>query len=67
MALVGASRVETMREGNTNVVVKTDMVVDTDTGLLLERKTILAAVPTADGNTAIVAGQRTSVVSIQVV
>ena len=55
-----------MRDGATNVAVKTEMVVDTETGLLLERKTLLAEVQTEDGGTAIIAGQRTSVAAVQV-
>ena len=65
MALVG-TRIETMREGDANVAVKTDVVVDTKTGLLLERKTVLVAVPTEDGQTAIITAQKTEVAVIQV-
>ena len=65
MAVVG-TRIETMREGDTNVAVKTDIVVDTETGLVVERKTFLAEVQTEDGGTAIIAAQKTEVSAIQV-
>lgn len=65
MALVG-TRVERIREGDTNMAIKTEVVADTETGLLLERKTIVAEVQTEDGQTAIIAGQKTSVAAIQV-
>ena len=65
MALVG-SRVEAMRDGDTNLAVKTDVILDPSSGLMLERKTVVAEVQTRDGRTAIVAGQKTSVAAIQV-
>ena len=65
MALVG-TRIEMMREGDANVAVKTDIVVDTETGLVVERKTVLAEVQTEDGGTAIVAAQQTEVAAIRV-
>ena len=66
MALVG-TRVQAMQDGNTKVVVKTDVVVDTETGLILERKTVLAEVLTESGHhKAVVAGQQTRVAAIQV-
>ena len=65
MAVVG-TRVETMRDGNTNLAVKTDIMVDPKSGLVLERKTVVAEVKTEDGRTAVVAGQKTSVTAIQV-
>lgn len=60
MAVVG-SRIETMQDGDIKVAVKTDMVLDTTTGVLLERKTVLAG-----NDKAMVAGQKTTVAAIQV-
>ena len=65
MAVVG-SKIETMRDGDTTVAVKTDIVVDTNTGLLLERKTVLAGVQTDSGETAVVVGQKTTLAAVQV-
>lgn len=65
MAVVG-TKVETMQEGDTKVAVKTDVMVDTNTGLLMERKTVFAEVPTEGGGTAVIAGQRTSLAAIEV-
>ena len=65
MALVG-TRVEAMRDGNTNLTVRTDVVLDTETGLVLERKTVVAEVQTEDGKTAVIASQKTSVAAVQV-
>lgn len=66
MALV-ATKVETVKEGNTNLTVKSDIVLDTETGLVLERKTVLAEVATESGqHVAVVAGQQTRVAAIRV-
>ena len=65
MAVVG-SKVETMRDGDTTIAVKTDIVIDTNTGLLLERKTVVAGVKTDRGETAVIAGQKTTLAAIQV-
>ena len=65
MALVG-TRVEAIREGNTNLTVKTDILLDPETGLVVERKTVVAEVQTEDGKTAVIAGQRTTVAAVQV-
>lgn len=66
MALVG-TRVQTVHDGENTVAVKTDVVVDTETGLVLERQTVLAEVLTESGNhKAVVAGQQTRVSAIQV-
>lgn len=65
MAIVG-TKVEMMREGNTNVAVKTDVVLDMETGAVLERKTVLAAAPTASGDVAMITAQRTSVTALPV-
>lgn len=60
MAVVG-SRVETMQDGDITVAVKTDMVLDTETGLVLERKTVLAG-----NDQGVVAAQKTTIAAIQV-
>ena len=65
MAVV-STKVEVMREGNAEVAVKTEQVLDVETGLVLERKTIVAAVPTKDGKTAVIAGQQTTLAAVQV-
>ena len=62
MALVGGSRVETVQDGENTLAVKTDVVVDTESGLLVERKTVVAEVLTESGNhKAILVGQQTTV------
>ena len=66
MAVVG-SRVQTMQDGDNAMAVKTDVVVDTETGLLLERKTVVAEVLTESGNhKTLLVGQRTSVAAVEV-
>ena len=65
MAVVG-TKFEVMREGNAEVAVKTEQVLDIETGLVLERKTVVAAVPTKDGKTAVIAGQQTSLAAVEV-
>lgn len=66
MALVG-TRVQTVRDGENAVAVKTDIVLDVETGLVLERKTVVAEVLTESGNhKAVVAGQQTRVAAVQV-
>jgi hypothetical protein len=64
MALVG-TRVEAIREGNTNLTVKTDILLDPETGLVVERKTVVAEVQTEDGKTAVIAAQKTTVAAVQ--
>ena len=66
MALVG-SRVQAMQDGDNAMAVRTDVVLDDETGLLLERKTVVAEVLTESGNhKALLVGQQTSVAPIQV-
>ena len=65
MAIVG-TKLEVMKEGNANVAVKTEQVLDIQTGLLLERKTVVAAVPTESGETAVISAQKTSLAAVQV-
>lgn len=66
MAVVG-SRVEVIQDGDTAVTVRTDVLVDAQTGLVFERKTVLAEVISEDGTPrAVVAGQKTTVAAMQV-
>ena len=65
MAIVG-TKVKIVREENINLAVKTEQVLDTKTGLLLERKTVVAAVPTESGETAVISAQKTSLAAVQV-
>ena len=65
MAVVG-TKLEVMREGNANVAVKTEQVLDMETGLLLERKTVIAAVSTGDGKADVIAAQKISLAAVQV-
>ena len=65
MAVVG-TKLEVMRQGDANVAVKTEQVLDIETGLMLERKTVVASVPTDDGRTAVITGQQTSIAATQV-
>ena len=64
MALA-ASRVDVVQDGENAVAVKTDVLLDPESGLLLERKTVVAEVLTESGNhKAILVGQQTSVKSV---
>lgn len=66
MAVV-ATKVEAMKDGDTNIAVQTDMVLDPDTGRMLERKTVLAEVLTESGqHKAVIAGQQTRLATVQV-
>ena len=64
MAVV-VSKIEAMQDGDTTVA-DIDIVVDTDTALLLERKTVIAGVQTDSGETVVVAGQKTTLAAVQV-
>ena len=67
MALIGGSRVQTIQDGDNAVAVKTDVVADTETGLVLERKTVVAEVLTESGNhKTLLVGQKTSVAAVEV-
>lgn len=66
MAAVVGTRVETVREGDTTVTVKTEMLLDPESGVVVERKTVVAEVQTEDGKTAVIAGQKTSVAAVEV-
>ena len=67
MALVG-SRVQTAQDGGNAMAVKTDVVIDAETGLLVERKTVVAEVLTESGNhKALLVGQKTSVAAVEVI
>ena len=60
------TRVEVLRDGDTNLTFKTEMVLDTETGVMVERKTVVAEVELEDGTTAVIAGQNISVAQVQV-
>lgn len=66
MAAVVGTRVETVREGDTTVTVKIEMLLDPESGVMVERKTVVAEVQTEDGKTAVIAGQKTSVAAVEV-
>ena len=56
---------QAMRDGDNAVAVKTDILVDEDTGLILERKTVVAEVLSESGrHKAVVVGQQTSAAAI---
>lgn len=65
MALVG-TKVEVAQDGNTTMAVKTDLVIDERTGLVAERKTVVAEVMTESGHKAVVAGEQIRVASVAV-
>ena len=60
------TRVEVLRDGDTNLTFKTEMVLDTETGVMVERKTVVAEVELEDGTTAVIAGQNIAVAQVQV-
>lgn len=55
-----------MRDGDVEVAVKTDTVLNIRTGEVVQQKTFVAAVPTADGNIAVLAGKKTAVAAPEV-
>ena len=65
MALVG-TKVQVAQDGNTTMAVKTDLVVDERTGLVAERKTVVAEVMTESGHKAVVTGEQIRVASVAV-
>ena len=67
MALIAGSRLQTAEGSDGAVAVKTDLVLDMETGLMVERKTIIAKVLTESGNhEALLVGQQTRVAGVQV-
>ena len=66
MALIAGSRLQTAEGSDGAVAVKTDMVLDTETGLMVERKTVYAKVRTESGSEALLVGQQTRVAGVQV-
>ena len=67
MALVGGTKVETIQDGDNTVAVKTDIILDTETGLVMERKTVVAEILSESGHhKAVVAGQQIRVAAVQV-
>lgn len=66
MALVG-TKVQVAQDGNTTVAVQTDLVVDERTGLVAERKRVMAEVMTESGNhKAVIAGEQVRVAPVAV-
>ena len=65
MAVVG-HQLEIMRDGDANVAVKRDVIVDPKAGVVLERKMVVAEVPLDDGRVALVAGQKIDVAPLEV-
>ena len=64
MALVG-TRVDVAQQGDgTTIGVRTDVVVDQRTGLVAEKKTIVAEVPIEGGGTALIAGEQIRAVGL---
>ena len=58
---------QTIQDGDNAVAVKTDVVADTETGLVLERKTVVAEVLTESGNhKTLLVGQKTTVAAVEV-
>ena len=58
MALIGTRIQVAQQRDGTTVGVRTDLVVDDRTGLVAEKKTMVAEVPLQGGGTALVAGEQ---------
>ena len=58
MALIGTRIQVAQQRDGTTVGVRTDLVVDERTGLVAEKKTMVAEVPMDGGGTALVAGEQ---------
>ena len=70
MALIGTRVEVAQEEDGTTVGVRTDVVVDKHTGLVVEKKTIVAEVPIEGGGTTLIAEeqmQAVGLVSIQLI
>lgn len=64
MAVVG-SRIDAVQDGENTVAVKTDVLVDPQSGLVLEKKTVVAEVLSESGqHKALLVGERTSVAAV---
>ena len=55
-----ATRIRYEQFGEATLGVREDLVVDTQTGLVAKQQTVVAAVPTDGGQTAILVGQTTT-------
>lgn len=65
MALVG-TKIEVAQQGDGSTIgVKTDVVVDQRTGLMAEKKTLVADVPLEGGGTARIAAEQTRVIAVR--
>ena len=65
MALVG-TKVEVAQQGDGSTIgVRTDVVFDQRTGLMAEKKTIVADVPLEGGGTARVAAEQTRIMAVR--
>ena len=65
MALVG-TKVEVAQQGDGSTIgVRTDVVFDQHTGLMAEKKTIVADVPLEGGGTARVAAEQTRIMAVR--
>ena len=65
MALVG-TKVEVAQQGDGSTIgVRTDVVFDQRTGLMAEKKTLVADVPLEGGGTARVAAEQTRIMAVR--
>ena len=65
MALVG-TKVEVAQQGDGSTIgVRTDVVFDQHTGLMAEKKTLVADVPLEGGGTARVAAEQTRILAVR--
>ena len=65
MALVG-TKVEVAQQGDGSTIgVRTDVVFDQHTGLMAEKKTLVADVPLEGGGTARVAAEQTRIMAVR--
>lgn len=58
MALAHGRQVQVAQEGDVTVGRVVDTVIDTETGIVAERERIAVQVPTEDGGTALVIGEK---------
>ena len=66
---IAAKKVEIAKEGDATIGCVTDIVVDTEEGIVAEKKTFAVSVPDGKGGTAVVYGQAikaTKIVSVVV-
>ena len=60
MAVAQASRVRVEQHGDATFGLREEYLIDTETGLLVKRETLVAAVPVEGGKTALIVGQKTT-------